>query len=140
MWIIEIVPSSERSTSSGAEPLPKHIAPLLDTTLNEIKDILKKLIPERKRLTVLEEAMYEDDADPSKGFEREKMMMAFESARIFRPRLLIHGLPGMGQQYLSGALLHHFEGFHVQLFDMATLQSDPAVVSFPVKAWDWNPN
>lgn len=73
--------------------------------------------------------MYEDDPDPSKGFEREKMMADFENARIFRPRLLIHGLPGMGQQYLSGALLHHFEGFHVELFDMATLHSDPVIVS-----------
>jgi len=85
-------------------------------------------LPERKRLTVLEEAMYEDDPDPIKGFEREKMMTNFENARIFRPRLLIHGPPGMGQQYLSGALLHHFEGFHVQLLDMATLQSDSLVV------------
>lgn len=76
--------------------------------------------------------MYEDDPDPIKGFEREKMMTDFENARIFRPRLLIHGPQGMGQQYLSGALLHHFEGFHVQLFDMATLQSDSlVVVSYP---------
>ena len=69
--------------------------------------------------------MYEDDNDPTKGFEREKMMTDFENARVFRPRLLIHGPAGMGQQYLGGALLHHFEGFHVQSFDMATLQSDP---------------
>lgn len=125
----KIVPSSERSTSSGAQPLPKHIQPLLEGPLNGIKAVIKKLFPERKRLTVFEEAMYEDDPDPVRGFEREKMMANFENARIFRPRLLIHGPPGMGQQYLSGALLHHFEGFHVQLLDMATLQSDSLVVS-----------
>ncbi|KAF8471869.1 hypothetical protein BDZ91DRAFT_479327 [Kalaharituber pfeilii] len=123
--IKKIVPSSERSTSSGAAPLPKHIEPLLQRPLDGIKKALKKLLPELKRMTVLEEAMYEDDPDPASGFEREKMLTDFENARIFRPRLLVHGPAGMGQQYLAGALLHHFEGFHVQSFDMATLQSDP---------------
>ena len=43
---------------------------------------------------------------------------------MFRPRLLIRGLPGMGQQYIAAALLHHFEGLHVQSFDLPTLMSD----------------
>lgn len=30
----------------------------------------------------------------------------------------------MGQQYLAGALLNHFEGLHVQSFDIPTLLSD----------------
>lgn len=30
----------------------------------------------------------------------------------------------MGQQYLAAAVLHHFEGFHVQAFDLPTLLSD----------------
>ena len=30
----------------------------------------------------------------------------------------------MGQQYLAGALLNHFEGLHVQSFDLPTLISD----------------
>jgi hypothetical protein len=47
-----------------------------------------------------------------------------EKSRIFRPRLLIRGLPGMGQQYLAGAVLSHFEGVHVQSFDLSTLLSD----------------
>lgn len=48
----------------------------------------------------------------------------FERSRVFRPRLLIRGTPGMGQQYLAGALLNHFEGLHVQAFDLPTLLSD----------------
>ena len=48
----------------------------------------------------------------------------FERSRVFRPRLLIRGVPGMGQQYLAGALLNHFEGLHVQSFDLPTLLSD----------------
>lgn len=30
----------------------------------------------------------------------------------------------MGQQYLAGALLNHFEGLHVQSFDIPTLLCD----------------
>ena len=37
----------------------------------------------------------------------------------------------MGQQYLAGALLNHFEGLHVQSFDLPTLWSDSARVSIP---------
>lgn len=35
----------------------------------------------------------------------------------------------MGQQYLAGALLNHFEGLHVQSFDLPTLLSDSTRVS-----------
>ena len=34
----------------------------------------------------------------------------------------------MGQQYLAGALLNHFEGLHVQAFDLPTLMSDSTKV------------
>ena len=52
------------------------------------------------------------------------MLLEFERSRVFRPRLLIRGVIGMGQQYLAGALLNHFEGLHVQSFDLPTLLSD----------------
>lgn len=48
----------------------------------------------------------------------------FERSRIFRPRLLIRGSPGMGQQYLAAALLNHLDGLHVQSFDLPSLLSD----------------
>ena len=34
----------------------------------------------------------------------------------------------MGQQYLAGALLNHFEGLHVQAFDLPTLLCDSTKV------------
>lgn len=34
----------------------------------------------------------------------------------------------MGQQYLAGALLNHFEGLHVQAFDLPTLLGDSSRV------------
>ncbi|KZF25113.1 AAA-domain-containing protein [Xylona heveae TC161] len=119
----KIVPSSERSTSSGASPLPKIIEPLLRQPLAEIKAILADILPPKKRLTALEEAHYEDAQDDG-GFFREKMLQEFERSRVFRPRLLLRGQPGMGQQYLAAALLNHFEGLHVQSFDLSVLLSD----------------
>lgn len=63
--------SSERSSSSGAAPLPSAVKPLLDSKLEEIKTILGSLVPEKKKRNVLEEAMYEEEPG---GFETEVMM------------------------------------------------------------------
>ncbi|KAI9849680.1 MAG: hypothetical protein M1837_002806 [Sclerophora amabilis] len=120
----KLVPSSERSASSGAAPLPRHIEPLLRNSLLEIRDLIGKALPQKKRLTALEEAQYEEYHDPDGGFQREQVEQDFETSRIFRPRLLIRGQPGMGQHYLAAALLNHFEGLHVQSFDLPTLLSD----------------
>ncbi|KAL6249108.1 TAT-binding protein-like protein 7, AAA ATPase [Rhinocladiella similis] len=119
----KMTPSSERSTSSGASPLPPNVEPLLRNQFKEIEKLLADALPRKKRLTALEEAQYEDVAD-GHSFGREKMQQAFETSRVFRPRLLIQGKIGMGQQYLAAALLNHFEGLHVQAFDLPTLLSD----------------
>ncbi|EEH33623.1 suppressor protein of bem1/bed5 double mutants [Paracoccidioides lutzii Pb01] len=121
--IKKMVPSSERSASTGASPLPPIVAPLLENPLREIKRILAEILPQKKKLTALEEAQFEEPAGPA-GFQRERMQLEFETSRIFRPRLLIWGHPGMGQQYIAAALLNHFEGLHVQAFDLPTLISD----------------
>ncbi|KAL1311137.1 hypothetical protein AAFC00_001339 [Neodothiora populina] len=119
----KIVPSSERSASSAAAPLNKSIEPLLRESLVKASALLDEIIPQKKRATALEEAMF-DDRDDERGFEKETLAREFETARIFRPRLLIRGLQGMGQQYLSQALLSKFEGLHVQSFDLPTLLRD----------------
>lgn len=119
----KMVPSSERSTSSGASALPPNVEPLLRQSLANIQKALSEVLPQRKRLTALEEAQYEEPAD-NNGFRREQMIQEFDRSRVFRPRMLLRGPPGMGQQYLAGALLHHFEGLHVQAFDLPTLLSD----------------
>ena len=118
-----MVPSSERSASSGAAPLPPSIEPLLRDALLGIKALLADILPLKSKLNALEEAQYED-AVGDHTMEMEAMKQDFERTRIFRPRLLVGGLPGMGQQYLAGALLHHFEGFHVQSFDLPILLGD----------------
>ncbi|EME48545.1 hypothetical protein DOTSEDRAFT_76153 [Dothistroma septosporum NZE10] len=119
----KIVPSSERSAASGAVPLKKDIEPLLRHPMKEITAYIEQTVPRKRKATALEEAMY-DDRDDELGFEKETMHRDFEASRVFRPRLLIKGQIGMGQQYLGAALLTKFEGLHVQNFDMATLMKD----------------
>lgn len=119
----KMVPSSERSASSGAVSLPEQIEPLLRNPLADIESLVAEFLPQKKRLTALQEAEFED-AEDDRGMAAERMQQEFERSRVFRPRLLIKGAPGMGQQYLAGALLNHFEGLHVQSFDLPTLLSD----------------
>ena len=79
----KITPSSERSTASAAAPLPEQVRPLLSKQLERIKECLKGIFPEFKRLTALEEAEYEDETmDAEEGFERE-MMMESQSDRLY---------------------------------------------------------
>ena len=124
----KIVPASERSAASGAAPLRKDVEPLLRKPLAEVTNMVDHALPRKRKATALEEAMY-DDRDDLVGFERENMARQFESSRVFRPRLLIRGTQGMGQQYLGAALLSKLEGLHVQNFDMATLMKDSTRVS-----------
>lgn len=127
MSIKKLIPSSERSATSGAQPLPRSVEPLLRAQLNEAKRALDDLLPRKKKLTALEEAMYEQFDDDDHGFGRETMHQEFERSRIFRPRFLIYGVAGMGQSYLASAILHHFEGIHVQNFDLPSLLADGRV-------------
>ncbi|XP_044724257.1 ATPase family associated with various cellular activities (AAA) domain-containing protein [Hirsutella rhossiliensis] len=124
MSIKRLIPSSERSATSGAQPLPKSVEPLLRAQFNEAKRALDDLLPRKKKLTALEEAMYEQFDDDDYGFGRETMHQEFERSRIFRPRFLIYGVAGMGQSYIASAVLHHFEGVHVQNFDLPSLLAD----------------
>ncbi|KAH8894979.1 AAA-domain-containing protein [Thozetella sp. PMI_491] len=122
--IKKMVPSSERATTSAAMPLPKSIEPLLRSQFKATVKALGDIFPRKKPLTALEEAMYEPYHDSDFGLSREAMNQEFERARIFRPRLLLTGLQGMGQGYLSAAILHHLEGVYIQNFDLATLNGD----------------
>lgn len=124
--IDKIIPSSARSTASNATPLPTHIEPLLFQVLEELKKKVDNYIPRQKKITSLEEAMLEDFNDLDRGFERLEATREFQTSRVFRPRLLVHGPPGMGQQYIGAAILHHLEGYHIQSFDIGTLMSDSA--------------
>lgn len=125
--IKKMVPSSERSASSSAAPLPKAVVPLLRDQFAAIEEAVKAILPIKPKLTALEEAMFEPYEDSDHGFGRESLQQDFERSRVFRPRLLITGRPGMGQNYISAAILHHFERVHVQYLDLATILGDGRV-------------
>lgn len=128
----KIVPSSQRSAATAATPLPRLIEPLLKDQYDAMLKVLDNVMPRIKKTTALEEAMFEQYQDADHGFAREEMHQEFERSRIFRPRLLICGTPGMGQNYLASAVLHYMEGVHVQNFDIATLLGDGRVsLRFP---------
>lgn len=125
--IKKMVPSSERSASSGAAPLPKAVAPLLREQFAAIEETVKTILPLKPKITALEEAMFEPYEDSDHGFGRENLQQDFDRSRLFRPRLLISGQPGMGQNYIASAILHHFERVHVQRCDLATILGDGRV-------------
>ncbi|PHH64657.1 hypothetical protein CDD81_4098 [Ophiocordyceps australis] len=122
--IKKMIPSSERSATSGAQPLPAPIEPLLRDKLSDAKKALDNLLPRKKNLTALEEAMFEQYNDNDHGFGREVLQQEFDRSRVYRPRLILYGAPGMGQGYISSAVLHYFEGIHVQNFDLPSLLAD----------------
>lgn len=47
-----------------------------------------------------------------------------ETLRVYRPRVVLYGSVGMGQEYVAAAVLHHLEGYHVQSLDLGTLMGD----------------
>lgn len=125
----KVVPSSERSASSGAAPLPKSIEPLLRDQVREITRHLDEIMPKKKKETALQAAQFEEDEDDDGGFAKEQMRRDFENTQINRPRFLISGEPEMGQSHIGPAILHHFEGFFVQSFDLPTIYGDSSSVS-----------
>ena len=121
--INRMIPSSERSASTTSGPVKKRIEPLIRKPLEQIMQIIDDVMPQKKKRTALEEAMY-DDRDNAEGFEREALQRDLAETRVYRPRLLISGLRGMGQQYLAAAVLQKLETSHMQPFDLPTLLED----------------
>jgi len=67
---LELVPSSARSSSSSASPLPTQLVPLLSGTLEKVKDAINRVLPVSKKRTALEEAMWEEDSEAN-ALDRE---------------------------------------------------------------------
>ncbi|KAG8685635.1 hypothetical protein FRC09_014620 [Ceratobasidium sp. 395] len=130
-----LIPSSARSASSHASPLPPQLAPLLKPGLDAMTGALEKTLPSFKKRNLLEEAEWEYDGEEDGGWEREMISQAMETLRVHRPRILLHGPSGMGHGYVGAATLHYLEGYHVQSMDLATLMGDSTRAScFTVEA------
>ncbi|QID85314.1 TAT-binding protein-like protein 7, AAA ATPase [Saccharomyces pastorianus] len=139
----KIVPSSARSTGSSPQPLPELIKPLLVDQVNNLKEkldyILKKDDSDFQKTTSLLQDFIdyeeyseeeEEDEDDYKGFEGASKFRSYEffdsmaESQICKPRLLINGPKGNGQQYVGAALLNYLEDFNVQNLDLASLVSE----------------
>jgi len=70
--VSKIIPSSERSASSGSAPLNKAVEPLLRNSLEQIEATITTMLPKTNKRTALEEAEY-DDRDDALGFEKENL-------------------------------------------------------------------
>jgi len=94
------------------------LTPLFSPILEKAKVALKKILPEIKKLNVLEEAEFEDESIANdttfakqktiSGTQTERIRLdltddiaEFESSRIYKPRLLLLGASGMGQSTLA---------------------------------------
>ncbi|KAG8735056.1 hypothetical protein FRC10_011021 [Ceratobasidium sp. 414] len=119
-----LIPSSARSASSHASPLPQQLVPLLKPALDVVVETLEKSLPSFKKRNLLEEAEWEYEDEEDGGWEREMISQAMETLRVHRPRILLHGPSGMGHGYVGAAALHRLEGYHVQSMDLATLMGD----------------
>ncbi|KAJ7618497.1 AAA-domain-containing protein [Roridomyces roridus] len=122
--IKKIVPAAARSSSSVAAPLPQQLTPLLGDALERVKAAISLVLPMDKKLSALEEAEFEDPGGESGALERELMMQAMSSMRVYRPRVVLYGASGMGQTFVGAAALHHLEGYHVQSLELGALLSD----------------
>ena len=55
-------------------------------------------------------------------------ILEMETLRVYRPRVVLHGPPGMGQSYVGSAILHTLDGFHVQTLDLGLMMGDSTTV------------
>lgn len=114
--------------------------------LEAAKEVVARVMPVSNKRSALEEAEWEDDVDEEGAFDREMMLQsrfswfnsflspltqtvtAMEKLRVYRPRVVLYGSPGMGQTFVAAAILHHLEGYHVQTLDLGSLLGDSARV------------
>lgn len=73
MCLAELVPSTARSSTSAASPLPSQFVPLLSNSLERVKVAIEKVLPMSKRRTALEEAEFEEESEEG-ALEREMLM------------------------------------------------------------------
>lgn len=134
----KVVPSSARSTGSVPEPLPEIIKPLLQDQFQEVQNLLSAILPkstshlQRDTSLIQHYIDYQDMEDEDQTisgsltttFGKHELLNQISQSRICKPRLLITGPTGNGQQYIGAAILNSLEDFNVQKLDVASLLSE----------------
>ena len=132
----KIVPSSARSVGTIAEPLPSSVFPLLDIQFNKIKSLLDSILvrsdsESQKNASIIQQYLeYEtessDEADMGfvHNFHQQELIKQLNETRVCRPRLLVTGPIGNGQQYVGAAILDYLEHYNIQKLDLGNLVSE----------------
>ena len=76
---VELVPSSARSSTSAATPLPTQFVPVLSDALEKVKAVIQRVLPLEKKLSALEEAEFEDDGGEEGALDREMLSQGMDS-------------------------------------------------------------
>ena len=77
---VELVPSSARSSSSAATPLPTQFVPVLSDALEKVKEVIQRVLPLEKKLSALEEAEFEDDGGEEGALDREMLSQGMKAS------------------------------------------------------------
>lgn len=142
----KMVPAAQRAVVSPAKALIPAIRPLLNATLQTILHTVRRVFPhaeqglKRKREKVSacgtsdEDLMFSEEEDcevSTSGLTTQSKaaggLLSFNGSALsqptsYRPRLLLEGRPGSGQNsHLAPAVLHALEKFTVYTLDMAVL-------------------
>ena len=132
----KIVPSSARSVGTIAEPLPSSVSPLLDIQFRKIKTLLNSILvrsdgDSQRNASIIQQYLeYEtessDEADMSfvHNFHQQELIKRLNETRVCRPRLLVTGPVGNGQQYIGAAILDYLEHYNIQKLDLGNLVSE----------------
>jgi len=80
------VPSSARSSASAATPLPSQFVPLLGDTVEDLKNVIHRVMPVERKLTALEEAEFEDNGGEDGALERELLSQGLS---LFVPTMFL---------------------------------------------------
>jgi SpoVK/Ycf46/Vps4 family AAA+-type ATPase len=109
-----IVPASHRAATVFAAALNPLIQPILNRPLEVLTQLTNHIFP----------------AISCKPGQDEQLNKCDPLRTYYRPRLLIHGKPGLGQSYLASALLYKLEEFPISALDIATLFANTAAKVF----------
>ncbi len=103
---------------------------LLADQISALRALVQRLVPCAKQLSALEEARYVDFGArmPDGGFQMQQAVRQLDQARVFRPRIVVCGLPGQAQRQVCENVLSALEGLVVQKLDFARLYSDASIV------------
>ncbi|KAL3233390.1 ATPase histone chaperone YTA7 [Nakaseomyces bracarensis] len=128
----KIVPSSNRSSGNTAQQIPENVKPLLCSQFDKLKELIEEIMPDIHSNTDQSKSLIQEyldyefvvSNDDNDGFDKQELITSLDTSRICKPRLLITGPVGAGQEYIGGAILNTLEKFNVQRLDVPSLVSD----------------